>query len=105
MPAKVTEDHLVRANRLIGCGLDQEQVSQWLAEHEKDKTEVERLRDDIGWFLHLVSCDPDGTIDWTRLRSLLESYATQFGRGQDALAEVERLQAIVAKLPKTAREE
>ncbi len=44
MLAKVTDDHVIRASRMIGCGLDVDQVSQWLATHDADKAEVERLR-------------------------------------------------------------
>lgn len=40
----VTADHVVRAKRMIGCGLDVEEVSQWLANHDADKAELERLR-------------------------------------------------------------
>lgn len=43
MLAKVTDDHIERARRMIGC-LDVEQVSQWLATHEADKAELCRLR-------------------------------------------------------------
>jgi len=41
---EVTADHIARAKVMIGCGLDLEQVSQWLVAHEADKAEVKRLR-------------------------------------------------------------
>ena len=48
MLANVTDDHIARAGRMIGCGLDVEQVSQWLATHDTDKAEIERLRGVMG---------------------------------------------------------
>ena len=42
--AEVTEDHIERAKRMIGVGLDVEQVSQWLATHDADKAENKRLQ-------------------------------------------------------------
>ena len=41
---EVTSNHIARAKTMIDCGLDVEQVSQWLATHEADKAELKRLR-------------------------------------------------------------
>ena len=69
--AKVTEDHIARAKRMIGVGLDVQQVSQWLATHEVSKADVGRLRE-----LGLKVCDyvdrcklygpADALRDWAR---------------------------------------
>lgn len=41
--AEVTSDHIVRAETLIACGLDVEQVSQMLAEHDAVSEELASL--------------------------------------------------------------
>ena len=40
----VTDDHRIRAQRMIDTGLDNDEVSQWLATHEAEKAEAERLQ-------------------------------------------------------------
>ncbi len=40
----VTDDHRIRAQRMIDTGLDNDEVSQWLATHEADKAEAGRLQ-------------------------------------------------------------
>lgn len=39
-----TDDQRRRAGVMIDCGLDHEQVAQWLANHEADKAEIKRLQ-------------------------------------------------------------
>jgi len=80
--AKVTEDHVARAKRLIGVGLDVEEVSQWLATYETDKAEIKRLRAEL---VEIEECFDEAN-----------KYIV------DYMAEIDRLQVIVDKLPKTA---
>jgi hypothetical protein len=49
----VTADHIARAKRMIGCGLDVEEVSQWLATHEADRAKVTVLEADLRLFTGL----------------------------------------------------
>lgn len=48
---KVTPEHVKRARRLIGCGLDEEAVSHWLATHDADKAEIKRLQNKCGQYV------------------------------------------------------
>ncbi len=43
--ATVTDEHIKRAETLIACGLDVEQVSQMLAEHDADRAMVLSLHE------------------------------------------------------------
>lgn len=58
MLARITAEHINRANRMIGCGLDLEKVSQWLATHDADKAELKRLWrvSDAGWG-YIYACE------------------------------------------------
>ncbi len=44
MLAKVTNDHRERARRMIGVGLDEEQVSQMLATHDAERVKLKDIQ-------------------------------------------------------------
>ena len=44
---EVTPDHITRARRMIGVGLDEEQVSQWLANDDALKDKIKKLEERI----------------------------------------------------------
>ncbi len=62
---KITPDHIERAKRMIGCGLDVEQVSQWLADHDADKADNTQLREALSFTTNAIDPEQsDETADW-----------------------------------------
>jgi hypothetical protein len=71
----VTSDHIERAERMIGVGLDVEQVSQWLANTDAERAEIERLqaalRDAAGYLnAYVPACWPSPQEAYERLLEL-----------------------------------
>ena len=44
---EVTPDHITRAKRMIGCGLDVEEVSQWLANDDALRDKIKDLEEQL----------------------------------------------------------
>lgn len=44
---EVTPDHITRARRMIGCGLDEEEVSQWLANDDALRDKIKKLEERV----------------------------------------------------------
>lgn len=62
---EVTPEHIERAKRMIGCGLDVEEVSQWLANDDADKAEIKRLLEALSFMTNAVDpAQSDETSDW-----------------------------------------
>lgn len=53
--------------------------------------ELQQLRDAVAEFVHIISSDPEGEINWANIGPVLASYARQFDKGQDAIANLAQI--------------
>lgn len=54
-----TQDQRERAQRLIDCGLDLDEVAEWLANHEKDKAQLAKQQTEMAALRAVISSASD----------------------------------------------